>query len=479
MLSDAPDFDDDDDALIVGLDLARHRLLCAVDANGVRAIEPLADGHDGLVMRWIHPDGSMERLPDRIVSLAGVDQDTAVETARLIAQTVFGEADHIPGDIRLAVPASLGPLGAQAILDGFLLAGIHLTPASLTPRPIAAFASWLYHRRLLGLGSPRGPFVVLDVDAGAVSAAVIDTDAHCIIDCQPLSRGPEDPIDAVADRLRQVLGHFGARQSGQTLIRNPDADRVAALIPQVLVTGRGSGHSRCTELIRRVLPAAAIVSDPVVPAADQTVAFGLLSLDTLRGWRIGYPTVDLCLGHDPIRFAGPIRPDTTAVTTLGPDVDAAAVESQDPDATEATAIPLAREIDDALHEDLPIQPHAGAVLRLVDHNRRPHSLRVGPKRGEAIVLPHDLGPSPRLRLLSDGRLLILGPLGTRPWSAVVHWPPPRSTAPITLTPIGPRPIELLREENSTSGVRSQPCNGATAAVPTVDPPHRATAESLV
>ncbi len=406
--SDAPTVSPD---VTIGFDLARHRSLCVAEIAGERTDVPLAPNHRGLILRWVDAEDRKHRVTDRMLDKAGVDQAEAVRIARSVAECVFPEA--LPSTPFVAVPSAFGPACRSAMIDGFRAEGIELDDTHLIDRPVAALASWLHHRRSVGSPDPIGPMLVLDNDGGQISVCAVDTDAKRIAFTTPLSSGPEEAVDTIIDRLHTVVRELDRLRSGHDLVRSDEWSTVSASVSQIAVSGSMCEHPLFLDLIARVLPAAAVVHDPVVGDPGDIVASGLISLDVLSTWRAGWPTLDIMLDGQVAIPAGPL---------------------------------------DAGATDTVIDADPGAMLSFVDDQGRNAMITVGSVTADGMQLPKDLKGELTVRALADGRVLILGGPGVRPLSFSVDWPIVRTDpdAEITVTAVGRRPLVLVRPTTGRS-----------------------------
>ncbi|MEZ5375491.1 MAG: hypothetical protein R2733_03205 [Acidimicrobiales bacterium] len=397
--------------LVIGLDLARHRSLCVARIDGERSIIPLAPGHRGLIMRWVDRNERKHRITDRLLELAGPDRPAAVAIARSVAECVFPES--LPTRPYIAIPSAFGPACRAALLEGFADAGLPIDDQHLVERPVAAFASWLHHRRQLGSPGPIGPMLVLDNDGGQISAAAIDADARRIVFTTPLSAGPDEPAEVIIDRLHSVVRELDRLRSGHGLVRSDEWSNVSAAVSQVAVAGSMSEHPLFLDLLARVLPAAAIVRDPIIADQGDVVGAGLVSLAALADWSAGWPTLDL-------------RVDDRLAVPAG-DLDA-----------------------DALDVEITVPAKAALTLTRPDGSAVP--LRVGSMLAEGLQLPRDLQGELTLRVLADGRVLVLGPAGVRPLTFSVAWPliAEDQQPAVTVTAIGRRPLQLVNPTTDRS-----------------------------
>ncbi len=394
----------------IGLDLARHRSLCVAEIDGDRSIVPLAPGHRGLILRWVDPEGRKHRVTDRILETAGHHQAAAVDVARAVAECVFPEP--LPARPAIAIPPAFGPACRAAMIEGFAAAGIAIDRQHLIERPIAAFASWLHHRQSLGSPGPIGPMLLLDNDGGQISACAIDADTRRVVFTTPLSAGPDEPSETIIDRLHSLVRELDRVRSRHELVRSDDWSIVSAAVSQVAVSGSMSEHPLFLDLLTRVLPAAAVVRDPIVGDPSEVVGLGLVCLDALSGWSAGWPTLDLRIDDSTAFEAGPLLPGATDRT-----------------------IDVARQ----------------AVVTLTGPRGDVVPLRVGSMVADGLELPADLCGELTIRLLHDGRVLILGDQGVRPLSFRVDWPlVSADTAPVGTVAVGRRPLQLVNPTDDRS-----------------------------
>ncbi len=117
--------------------------------------------------------------------------------------------------------------------------------------------------------------------------------------------------------------------------------------------------------------------------ANHAVLYGLTRIETLHDWTTTWPTTRIHLGDGWTRQPGPLRDDVEEhLTRLRPD----------------------------------------ASLRFSDSATGAIGVQAGSVSASGCVIPERLGTQPRLRLVDDGRLLLLGPSGTRPLALELHWP---------------------------------------------------------
>ena len=385
----------------IGIDLGRHRSFCTLgDADGQRLV-PLSVDHAGLILRWVDGDRS-ERVTERVLRLAGDDSDEAVEVIEAVARAIFPELSDgttLAARPCVAIPASFGPACRAAVVAGFNRAGVPITARHLIDRPIAGLSGWLAKS---SSARPQGTVLVIDNDGGQLSCAAADLDTRRLLFSIPLSFGPEDDPDDVAERLRVVVEESHRLRATDAVVRDDDWSVVRSHINHVVLTGSGCQHPRFVELVGQVLPEAALMA--VRSAKDQahTVAFGLLNVGWLHGWTACWPT-------------GSIRCNGKVVRTAGP----------------------------VLGNDLPLFATRGSKLSFTGPEGDDLDVEIGSVRSTGVRIPAELGLTPRLRLLSDGRILLLGNAGTRPLSMRVSWPiVTERPKPLPLRAVGRRPLEL-------------------------------------
>ena len=393
----------------IGIDIGRHRSFCALRDGESSRLIPLSDKHDGLVLRWLTDSGT-ERVTERLLRLSGIDQDEAVSTATAAAEAVFPElreGQTLATSPWIAVPASFGPSCRAAVADGMAAAGVPVTVGNLIDRPIAGLAGWLASAYASDI-APRGICLIVDNDGGQLSAAAADLDQRRLLFSVPLSIGPDDDIAEVEACFRllvneaQRLRHGSFANEASTTIEPTVTDDEQRPIEHVVLTGSAAQRPEFLQLVERVLPRTTMLG--VRSKSDQahTVVFGLLNLDTLSNFSACWPTGTILLNDAPVRPPGPVQ-----------------------------------------GKDIALLSPAGARLSFSGPQGRPLEVEVGSVRSAGVVLPAELGLTPRLRLLSDGRILVLGQEGVRPLSMRVRWPAPSIAAEsLPVEAVGRRPLQL-------------------------------------
>lgn len=378
----------------LGVDLGRHRVFAGAAAHSFGHPIPLANQHAGLLIRWVG-DGGPQRVTERIQSLAGHDQSAAISFVALVAsQIARGVPASLPDlppetdtSIRsIAVPASFGPQGRNAVVAGFARSGVDIAPQNVIDRPVAALAGWFAHREQISGRSPRDPVLLLDNDGGELSAVVADPVTRRLLLCMPLSSGPEDNPAWVVERLREVISAAAALMHREGLVQNDDWPSISAKLPQVVVTGSGHNHPAIAALIHSLLPAADVMPDPLISDPAHCVVLGLQHLDVFEGWRACWPTSDIRIADMVIVEQGQV------------------IARQD--------------------QSYGVCPGANIEFGTAEHAL---TLRAGSVRSAGLVVPSALGSFPLVKVLSDGRLLILGDHGSKPLAVQLSWPTPGST----------------------------------------------------
>lgn len=395
----------------IAIDLGRHRSFCALaDAEGERLV-PLSDKHDGLVLRWLTDRGS-ERITERLLRQAGEDQEGAVDTATALGQAIFpelAEGDTLASSPWIAIPPAFGPACRAALCDGLTAAGVPVTRRNLIDRPVASLAGWLASTqaaestvRETATPAPQGTVLAIDNDGGQLSAAAADLDHQRLLFSVPLSVGPDDDEAEVESRLRILVEEAHRLRADDDLLLTGDWPTIAAAIHHVVLTGSACRHPDFLRLIERVLPDATIMGVRSSHGQAHTVVFGLLHLEVLSDFTACWPTGAISVNGAVVRDSGPVRGN-----------------------------------------DIPFSVSDDSTMAFTGPDGEELIVKVGSVHSIGLELPVELGPSPRLRLLSDGRILVLGPEGVRPLSVRVQWPLPSTDNPsLPLEVIGRRSIQL-------------------------------------
>lgn len=398
-------------ALSVGVDLGRHRSYAGSAAHSFGHPIPLSNQHDGLLIRWVG-DGEPQRVTERILALAGTDQEAAIGFVSLVArQLISGLPSTIPDTpeesklsiTRVAIPATFGPECRRAVLEGFRRSGALLDAADLVERPIAALAGWMAHREQISGRAPRDPVLLIDNDGGELSAVVADPLTRRLLACMPLSTGPNDDPTLVVERLRELITTAAGMMHREGIIQATDWPSISSTIPQAVVTGSGHDHPAVGSLIKSLLPAADVMPDPVIANPASCVVLGLQHLDVFTSWRACWPTTDIRIG------------------------DAIVVEQGQA---------LTR-----VDEPYVVTPNAELLFGFPDRNL---NLVAGSVRASALVVPPSIGPLPLLKLMHDGRMQISGAKGIRPLTVQVSWPCPGTSAnEMRIATVGRRAATLV------------------------------------
>ncbi len=384
----------------VGLDIGRHRLFAASNQLEQGGLLPLAEDHPGLVLRWLNDQGP-RRFSDRVLSCTGVDEraaDAAADVATVVTPKLSGN-EHV----RVAVPTSFGPQCRADVVRGLQRGGISVDVDDLIDRPVAAAAGWLAHRSAVSTTPIDGPVLVVDNDAGELSALVFDPPTRRLLALSPLSMGGSDDPSDVAARLHDLIG-VAARLThpADEMIRDDSLTASAARISHVVLTGNGAAAPQLIKLIDETLPLASRAPDPVTPA-EYCVVTGLGCLDEFASWITCWPTLDLsCDG---------------TVIHRGPQ----AINAND---------------------DEHLVPNT-SNLQLVGRGGATVTISAGSVRGSGISVPAALAEHLRIKVLDDGRVLLLGPTGTVPLALRFGWPCPGTPAEaVAIRSIGRRAVTL-------------------------------------
>lgn len=378
----------------VGIDLGRHRVYAGAGVHSFGHPIPLSNQHAGLLIRWVG-EGGPQRVTERVQALAGTDQESAIGFVSLVAKQISrGLPETIPdipkdADLRIravAVPASFGPMGRAAVVEGFARSGINIQPQNIVARPVAALAGWFAHRQQISGRPPRDPVLLLDNDGGELSAIVADPLTRRLLLCMPLSSGPNDNPAWVIERLREVISAAAGLLHREGVLQDTDWPSVSAALPQVVVTGSGHHHPAIASLVHSLLPAADVMPDPLISDPAHCVVLGLQHLDVFDDWRACWPTSDMYLDSQVLVDSGQIlyRQDQSYV----------------------------------------VKPGSELKFGSAQH---PLALRAGSAHSQALVIPSGIGSFPTVKLLIDGRLIIRGDQGTKPLTVQLGWPTPGSS----------------------------------------------------
>lgn len=406
----------------LAIDLGRHRTFAArMPSPGLTRDEApdaellrLTDSDPALLLRCDRP-----RLPRRfteaLVYTAGYEDSVAVEITAVAAESLARAVEACSTEeereerIVMAVPASLGPTGRQILLEGMAKEGLLLSQSDVVQRPIAALAEWLADREKVGGDPPTEPVAVIDNDGGEISVLVADTLRKRLLAIAPVSLGPDDNTSEVLNRMKTVLSRGAAMLQPIGTLRQDDWTSVSATFGHIVLSGSGAEHPYFQDLVTGMLPAAPIAARSSVKATQAVIA-GLTELYLINDWTCSWPT-----GH--------ILVDGRSVRSAGPLVDT--------------------------HEELVISSTSRSHISIADADGNRSNIQVSSVIATGVWIPQALGSVPKMRLLDDGRVLLLGAPGVRPLSFVVHWPVPGRTQAETLakaisvSPLGRRALGLV------------------------------------
>jgi hypothetical protein len=406
----------------LAIDLGRHRTYGARYSSAGNPADELIEAEllrlsatdAGLLLRCDLP-GQPRRFTEALIATAGYDSDAANKLTAQACAVLSQALDESTGDSErrertvVAVPVALGPTGRRILLDGLSSVAIDAKAKDLIERPIAALAEWLSDREKVGGDPPTEPVAVIDNDGGEISVLVADTKEKKLLAIAPVSLGPLDKTEDVVHRIKAVLDRGAARLADAGPLRNDDWTSVSASFGHVVLSGSGAEHPTFQNLITGLLPAAPIAARSSVKAAHAVVA-GLTALEKLADWTCCWPTGQILLDGESIRRAGPL------------------VKS---------------------HEEMEIHSTTRSHLSFADADGNRSSIQVSTVLATGVWIPQALGSVPKMRLLDDGRVLLLGAPGVRPLSFVVHWPIPCQTnsqtldPPILVSPLGRRALGLV------------------------------------
>ena len=394
-----------DAGVCVGMDIGRHRLFVASDRGGSVAVIPMADDHDGLLLRWMAGDGP-KRFSDRVRASAGTDGRGAAASADVAAET----RARLQGNerIRVAIPPSFGPTCRADVVRGMRRQGLDIGTHDLIERPVAAAAGWLAHRRAVSGTSLTHPVLLIDNDGGELSAIAFDPGSARLLTVAPLNVvDGGDTMADVAARLREVIDCVARlTHPADELVRDDSAQAAASRIRTVVLTGNGASNPLLIDMVGDLLPHASFAPDPVIPA-EQCVATGLLHLDELASWIACWPTLDLATTRETLVHRGP---------------HAALLSGEEHFALGAETLRL-------------VGPHDTSV-----------DVTAGSSRGSGIAIPAMLRDELRVKVLDDGRVLLLGPHGVPPLALLFGWPCPGTDVDaVALRSVGRRAVTVAVE----------------------------------
>ncbi len=406
----------------LAIDLGRHRTYGARYSSAGTPADELIEAEllrlsatdAGLLLRCDLP-GHPRRFTEALIATAGYDNDVAHQLTDQACAVLHRALDESTGEserherIVVAVPVALGPTGRQILLDGLSSVGICAKASDLIERPIAALAEWLSDREKVGGDPPTEPVAVIDNDGGEISILVADTKEKKLLTIAPVSLGPLDKSDDVVHRIKAVLNRGAARLADTEPLHDDAWTSVSAAFGHVVLSGSGAEHPTFQNIVTGLLPAAPIAARSSVKAAQAVIA-GLTSLEKLADWTCCWPTGQILLDAESLRQAGPL------------------VES---------------------YEEMEIHSTTRSHLSFADADGNRANIQVSSVLATGVWIPQALGSVPKMRLLDDGRVLLLGAPGVRPLSFVVHWPVPGRTSSQTLnravsvSPLGRRALGLV------------------------------------
>ncbi len=399
-----------DAGVCVGMDIGRHRLFVASDRGETATLIPMADDHDGLLLRWMAGDGP-KRFSDRVRQSAGIDGRGVAASADVAVEALA----RLHGDerIRIAIPASFGPQCRADVVRGMRRQGLDVGPHDLIERPVAAAAGWLAHRRAVSGTTLTHPVLLIDNDGGELSALAFDPGSTRLLTVAPLNVvDGDDTLADVAARIRDLIDCVARlTHPADELVRDDSAQAAAARIRTVVLTGNGATQPSLIDMVSELLPHASFAPDPVTPA-EQCVATGLLHLDELESWMACWPTLDLATNRETLVHRGP------------------------------QAALLSNEEHLALGAE---------TLRLVGPYDTSIDVTAGSCRGSGIAIPAVLRDELRVKVLDDGRVLLLGPHGVPPLALLFGWPCPGTDArAVALRSVGRRAVTVADELQTTA-----------------------------
>ena len=406
----------------VAIDLGRHRTYGARRASeatptgqsGDAELLRLSSQQPSLLLR-VNRRGLPRRFTEALVYTAGYEDDLAraitAEAAASLADALraVAQPEELSSTIVMAIPVALGPTGRSILVEGLANQGLGVDPTHLVERPIAALAEWLSDRQRVGGDAPAEPVAVIDNDGGEISVLIADTENKRLLAIAPVSLGPDDDSTEVMDRVRAVLSSGAAMLQPAGTITPEDWTSVSATYGHVVLSGSGAEHPQFQNLVTGLLPATPIASRSTVKASQAVIA-GLTELHYLDDWTCAWPTGHILVDGTSVRRAGPLA------------------ES---------------------HEELEIVSTSRSHIAIADAAGNRSNIQVSSVIATGIWIPQALGSSPKMRILSDGRILVLGGPGVRPLSFVVHWRVPGRTVAetiaktVSVSPLGRRALGLV------------------------------------
>ncbi len=406
----------------LAIDLGRHRTYGArtsfsesveeetVDAELLR----LSDSNPALLIR-VNRLGIPKRFTEALIYTAGYEDEIAEAITADAAQALklalndAASTEEISGRIVASIPVALGPTGRAILLKGLADQGLVVQPGDVVERPIAALAEWLSDRHKIGGDSPTEPVAVIDNDGGEISVLVADTAKKRLLAIAPVSQGPADDTSLVIDRLKAILSRGAGMLEPAGTLRQDEWTAVSAAYGHVVLSGSGAEHPQFQNLVTGLLPATPIAARSTVKAGQAVIA-GLTELRQINDWTCSWPTGHLMVDGKSIRPPGPLT---------------------------------------AKHEEIEVKSTSRSHVSLADAKGARSNIQVSSVTATGVWIPQALGSVPKMRLLDDGRVLMLGAPGVRPLSFKVSWPVPGCTKPTTLdrpipvSPLGRRALGLV------------------------------------
>ena len=377
----------------LGIDLGRHRAYAVSGDGEVTTVLPMQADHNGLVFRWLAPTG-VERVLDCLQSLPPSQaMHVANQTCGMVADRIKAiDPKLLNNRVRVAVPVNVCPSAHRHLVAGFKNSDVAPTHNDLVERPIATLASWLRERRANGQETEQ-PILVLDNDAGQISAVVADPSQQRLLAIAELTPGPSENTGQVLHSLQSLLArashvsaNFGVNPLQDPQKLNPSPENI--VINKVLLSGTTIDHPAIDHLLDETAPEAKVWgrnrSD-----SEMVVSFGLLHTDELAGWTCPWPT-----GYVVVDNKVALEPGTIPLLSTNTPTRKLASTSVD----------------------------SSRVLRLTDAEGQPSPIMVSGEKGIGLRIPSSLGSSIKIHPGSDGRLTILGETDAEPLAIQPYWP---------------------------------------------------------
>ncbi len=267
---------------LIAIDLGRNRATGSVVAADGSTTPLLIDGRDGLTVRCLGDNGlSSERFTDRLIEL--VDQDQLAAANDLVAEIASELLAAFPATtpVVIAIPAAFGPVCEAAVTTGFSRVA---TVETVVRRPVTSLTSC--HNR-----SPS-PVLVVHNDAGEISVVAFDSARRRVFPPAPLSVGPSESQETVANRLRAYVRDVAAHLPTSETVIDDAWVAVASNFTTIMLSGPGASHSAFRAFIADQFgPLATIAVDDVRPS-DAIVQLGPLHSRWAAGWPTAVPLVE-------------------------------------------------------------------------------------------------------------------------------------------------------------------------------------------